>query len=34
MGGTHWDEIYLDCLASEFVSPVLGTIFVPDKPCP
>ncbi len=32
MGGRFWDEIYLDCLASEFVSPLLGAVFVPDKP--
>lgn len=30
MGGRFWDEIYMDCLASEFSSPVLGKIFVPD----
>jgi diamine N-acetyltransferase len=32
MGGRLWDEVYLDCLASEFVSPVLGEVFVPDEP--
>jgi RimJ/RimL family protein N-acetyltransferase len=32
MGGQHWDAICMDCLASEFVSPVLGAIFVPDAP--
>jgi RimJ/RimL family protein N-acetyltransferase len=32
MGGRFWDEIYMDCLASEFASPVLGKIFVPDAP--
>ena len=32
MGGRLWDEIYMDCLATEFVSPVLGHIFVPDAP--
>jgi len=32
MGGRFWDEIYMDCLAPEFESPVLGRIFVPDTP--
>ncbi len=32
MGGRLWDEIYMDCLASEFTSPVLGRVFVPDEP--
>jgi diamine N-acetyltransferase len=32
MGGRFWDEIYMDCLATEFSSPVLGGIFVPDPP--
>ncbi len=32
MGGRFWDEIYMDCLASEFTSPVLGKIFVQDEP--
>ncbi|MBX6342471.1 MAG: GNAT family N-acetyltransferase [Thermomicrobiaceae bacterium] len=32
MGGRLWDEILMDCLASEFESPVLGEIFVPDVP--
>jgi diamine N-acetyltransferase len=32
MGGRLWDEVYMDCLASEFTSPVLGHIFVPDQP--
>jgi RimJ/RimL family protein N-acetyltransferase len=31
MGGKLWDTIYMDCLASEFTSPVLGKIFVPDE---
>ena len=30
MGGRWWDEIAMDCLASEFESPVLGRIFLPD----
>lgn len=32
LNGTYHDWVYMDCLASEFVSPVLGTIFVPDTP--
>lgn len=32
MGGQLWDELSMDCLASEFTSPVLGRIFVPDTP--
>ncbi len=28
--GRYWDEITMDCLASEFVSPVLHRIFTPD----
>lgn len=34
MGGRLWDEIYMDCLATEFSSPVLGRVFVPDQPNP
>jgi diamine N-acetyltransferase len=30
MGGKLWDEIYMDCLSSEFESPVPGQIFTPD----
>lgn len=30
MGGRRWDQIEMDCLATEFESPVLGRIFVPD----
>ena len=30
MGGVAYNEIYMDCIASEFDSPVLGRIFVPD----
>ena len=26
-----WDVIYMDCLSTEFESPVLGRLFVPDK---
>ena len=32
MGGEVYDEVYMDCLASEFESPVLGRVFVPDAP--
>lgn len=32
MGGRFWDEIYMDCLSSEFESPVLANIFAPDEP--
>ncbi|MGH2558052.1 MAG: GNAT family N-acetyltransferase [Thermomicrobiales bacterium] len=32
MGGRLWDEIYMDCIATEFNSPVLGHVFRPDKP--
>ncbi|MHB8647223.1 MAG: GNAT family N-acetyltransferase [Thermomicrobiales bacterium] len=30
MGGRWWDEIAMDCLATEFESPVLRQIFRPD----
>lgn len=32
MGGRFWDEIYMDCLSSEFESRVLANIFAPDEP--
>jgi len=32
MGGRRWDTVYMDCLASEFTSPVLGRVFSPDEP--
>ena len=32
MGGEFWDEIFMDCLANEFESPVLGKVFAPDEP--
>jgi RimJ/RimL family protein N-acetyltransferase len=32
LAGVVYDEIYMDCLASEFESPVLGRVFVPDVP--
>ena len=31
-GGRRWDVIYMDCLAADFVSPVLAKVFVPDEP--
>jgi diamine N-acetyltransferase len=30
--GRRWDVIFMDCLAGEFESPVLGRVFVPDEP--
>ncbi len=30
--GRLWDDVYMDCLASEFESPVLTRVFVPDVP--
>lgn len=32
MGGRLWDDVYMDCLATEFASPVLGRVFTPDEP--
>jgi diamine N-acetyltransferase len=32
--GKLWDEIYMECLATEFESPVLRRIFTPDTPRP
>ena len=32
MGGRWWDVVYMEALASEFASPVLGRIFSPDVP--
>ena len=32
MGGRYWDEISMECLATEFTSPVLGGILIPDQP--
>jgi RimJ/RimL family protein N-acetyltransferase len=34
MGGRLWDVVIMDCLATEFESPVLGQILVPDTPRP
>jgi diamine N-acetyltransferase len=30
MGGRFWDVVYMDCLAEEFSSPVLGRLLTPD----
>jgi RimJ/RimL family protein N-acetyltransferase len=32
LAGRLWDEIYMDCLATEFESPVLSQILTPDPP--
>lgn len=32
MGGRFWDEVYMECLATEFASPVLARLFAPDAP--
>jgi diamine N-acetyltransferase len=32
LNGTYHDWVYMDCLASEFASPVLGAVFAPDMP--
>jgi diamine N-acetyltransferase len=34
MGGRLWDIIYMECLATEFTSPVLSRVFAPDDPRP
>ena len=34
MGGRLWDQIYMEALASEFISPLLARLFVPDQPHP
>ena len=34
MGGRLWDEIYMDCLATEFSSPVLSRVFVQSQTNP
>lgn len=30
-GGKLWDEVHMDCLSSEFESPVLWRIYAPDN---
>ncbi len=32
LGGRRWDVVYMDCLATEFVSPVLATMLAPESP--
>jgi RimJ/RimL family protein N-acetyltransferase len=32
MGGKYWDEIFMDCIAEEFESPLLKAIFQADEP--
>lgn len=32
LNGQWWDIVYMDCLANEFTSPVLGQVFAPDQP--
>ena len=32
MGGRFWDTVHMDCLASEFISPVLSAACLPDTP--
>ena len=32
LAGRLWDEIYMDCLATEFESPHLSRVFAPDQP--
>ena len=32
LNGTYYDWVYMDCLAREFTSPVLGKIVAPDAP--
>jgi RimJ/RimL family protein N-acetyltransferase len=32
MGGKLWDVILMECLATEFTSPVLHAVFAPDVP--
>lgn len=31
MGGRRWDQIHMEALASEFTSPILANIFMPDE---
>lgn len=32
LAGRLWDDVYMDCLSSEFTSPVLAGVFVADIP--
>ena len=31
LAGRLWDDVYMDCLAPEFASPVLARVFAPDQ---
>ncbi len=31
LGGKWWDQIYMQCLATDFVSPVLSRVLTPDE---
>jgi RimJ/RimL family protein N-acetyltransferase len=32
LAGQRWDEVFMECLSTEFTSPVLGKVFAPDTP--
>lgn len=32
VSGRYWDMVLMDCLSTEFTSPVLAKVFVPDMP--
>ena len=32
MGGKMWDQHFMDCLSTDFTSPVLQHVFAPDQP--
>ena len=32
MGGRLWDEVFMDCIATGWESPVLARVFAPDEP--
>ncbi len=34
IGGRLWDTIFMECLSTDFVSPVLGAVMVPHPPAP
>lgn len=34
LAGRRWDDVYLDCRAAEFESPVLAPLIAPDDPGP
>jgi diamine N-acetyltransferase len=29
--GQRWDEVYMECVASEYSSPMLGAVWIPDE---